>query len=105
VGEAPYDGVRAIWDRVEETLVGTCWRWNLDKSTHKLITWGESEEEPGGEELNIYAGREGESARETAWETTSTGEPAEEKPGELEEAMDDACECGESKLAPEEWSW
>jgi hypothetical protein len=104
VGEAPYDGVRAIWDRVEETLVRTCWRWNLDKSTHKLIPWGESEEEPGGEELNVCAGHEGEPAGEITRETTSTGELAEEKPGELAGAMDNACKYGESELAHEEWS-
>jgi hypothetical protein len=97
--------VRTIWDEVEEMLVGTCWRWNLDKSTHKLIPWGELEEELSGEELNICAGREGEPAGETTGGMATTGELAGEKPGELAGAMNDAYECGESKPAPEEWSW
>jgi hypothetical protein len=97
--------VQASWDGVEETLVETCWKWNLDRSTHNLIPWGESEEEPGGEGLNIYAGRKGEPVGETAGVTATTREPAGEKPGELAGAMDDACECGEFEPVLEEWSW
>ena len=90
---------------MEETEVGMCWRWNLDKSTRKLITLGESEEEPVGEEFNIGAGREGEPAGEVAGETATTGELAGERPGEMATTLGDSCECEESELALEEWSW
>lgn len=90
-----------VWDNGDgekETQVGTCWRWNLDKSIYKLIPRGESEEEPEGGELNICVGREGETVGETPGETTTTWELVGEKSGELATAMDDTCECGKLNL-------
>jgi hypothetical protein len=60
LGEASWNECGQPKMELKKTLARTCWRLNLYKSIYKLSPGREIKEEPGGEELNIWSGWEGE---------------------------------------------